>query len=444
MSRFRQMWESIRRAYRAGQQSARAARSRAEEEPIGQVQPAPGTADSGQMVQNIPFTRLDSSAERQRPAEEAVPRSLRIAAAWSWRLIVVAAVAWGLLWIANRFILLVAPLMIALLLTGLLMPAQRSLLRLRLNRSLAALLVLVTGLGVIGGTLYLVVTAFINGIPDIAAEVEEGIGDLEVWLREGPVGLTDEDFESLIDRGQEWLNENAQGIGGVGLAAVTGTMQFLTGMVLTIVITFFFLRDGGRIWRFLVGMLPSPARAPMAYAGDGAWASLSGYVRATVLVALVDALGIGLGLWILDLTLGMPLVLPLAALVFLGAFVPIVGAFISGTVAVVIALVSDPGMGGLLKALIVLGIVLAVQQLEGNVLQPFIVSKMVQIHPLAVIVAVMAGILLAGVMGALVAVPIVAVLNTVVRRLNAYHKQERAERDAAPPGAAAPAPSSGS
>lgn len=417
----------MRRAYEASREAVRAARARAERDRSELDAPPYRPPETVRVLQPLPVgpgtTQADPAPARQPPAEEAVPRSLRIAAAWSWRLIMVAAVAWGMLWLANRFLLLVAPLMIGLLLAGLFMPAQRALRGLRLNRSLAALLVLVTGLAVIGGTLYLVITAFVNGLPDIVAQVEGGIEDLEEWLRTGPFGLTDEDFQNLISQGQQWLNANAQDLGGVGLAAVAGTMQFLTGMILTFVITFFFLRDGERIWRFMVGMLPASARAPMAYAGDGAWASLSNYVRATVLVALVDAIGIGLGLWILDLTLGMPLVLPLAALVFLGAFVPIVGAFVSGTVAVVVAAVSDPGMGGLLKAAIVLGIVLLVQQLEGNVLQPFIVSKMVRIHPLAVIVAVLAGILLAGIIGALVAVPVVAVLNSVVRRLNAFHER---------------------
>jgi predicted PurR-regulated permease PerM len=426
---FEQMRTSFRRAYEASRESIRAARVRAEqagEEPPELVQPPPAPMHLGQSQ-----IEIDPAAVPTRPIEDAVPRSLQIAGAWSWRLIVVALVAWGLLWIANRFLLLVAPLMIGLLLAGLFMPAQRALLRLHVNRSLAALLVVVGGLAAISGTLYLVITAFVEGLPEMTARVEEGIDDLETWLQTGPFGLTDEDLEELIAQGQAWLNEHAQQLGAVGLAAVAGTVQVLTGVILAIVITFFFLRDGGRIWRFLVGMLPPRTRAPMTYAGEGAWGSLSGYVRATVLVALVDGLGIGLGLWILDLTVGMPLVLPLAALVFLGAFVPIVGAFVSGSVAVVVALVSDPGTGGFIKALIVLGIVILVQQIEGNILQPFIVSKMVRIHPLAVIIAVLAGILLAGIIGALVAVPVVAVLNTVIRRLNAYRDPGRTE-DPAP------------
>jgi predicted PurR-regulated permease PerM len=352
--------------------------------------------------------------------DDAVPRSLRIAAAWSWRLIVVGAVVYALLWFVGHNMLLVAPLMIGLLLTGLLAPAMRWALKLRLRRSPAALLVVLAGLTVVGGTLYLVIDQFVRGLPDMVDSASEGAVQIQTWLQTGPLSLSDADLENLVDQIQDWINSNTQQLTQAGLAAVAGTVQFLTAIILTLVFTFFFLRDGRRIWNFFVRIAPAPARAPLAYAGDGAWQSLSGYVRATVLVALIDAIGIGLGLWILDLTVGMPFVLPLAALVLLGGFVPIVGAFISGGVAVVVALVSEPGLGGLIKALVVLGIVLLVQQLEGNVLQPLIVSRMVRIHPLAVIIAITAGILLAGIIGALVAVPIVAMLNTVVRRLHSY------------------------
>ncbi|QSB15108.1 AI-2E family transporter [Natronosporangium hydrolyticum] len=449
MGRFEQARQNIRRAYETGRESVRAARQRAEQpndEPLMRMAHQPALPEHATAPGAQGPVSEESAAGPPAPpgpeppptVEEAVPRSLRIAGAWSWRLIVVSAVAYALLWIANQYLLLVAPLMIGLLLAGLLMPAQRGLVKLHVHRSLAALLVVVAGLAAVGGTLYLVVNAFIAGLPGMISEVESGIGEFQDWLENGPVGLTEDNLEDLVTQAQDWINENTQQLTDVGLAAVTGTVQFLTGMVLTLVITFFFLRDGGRIWRFMISMLPPPARAPMAYAGEGGWRALGGYVRATVMVAFVDALGIGLGLYILDLTMGMPFVLPLAALVFLGGFVPIVGAFVSGGVAVLVALISPPGTEGLIKGLIVLGIVVLVQQLESNVLQPFIVSKMVRIHPLAVIIAVTAGILLAGIMGALVAVPIVAVLNAVVRRLNSY-RDERFRREAepgAPPGPA--------
>lgn len=448
MGRLARMREAARRAYEASRDSLRAAQERVEQregelqevaaaagEPIGAAAPPGGldqpdqSDDLGEMVATAPAPAPIPTAPSPPPVLEAVPRSLQIAAAWSWRMIVVAAVGLALLYVANRFLLLVAPLMIALLLAGLLMPAQNALRRLHVHRSLAALLVLIGGLAVVGGTLYLVVLQFIDGLEEMVDNAEGAVGQIEDWLRTGPLQLDDADFNNAVRTAQEWVTGNTQELTTTGLSAVTGTIQFLTGMVLAIVVTFFFLRDGGRIWRFLVGLLPPRARAPMAYAGNGAWVSLTGYVRATVLVALVDSIGIGIGLMILSWAMQFPrgLVLPLAALVFLGAFVPIVGAFVSGTVAVLVALVTggDNPAVGIIQALIVLGIVIVIQQLEGNVLQPLIVSKMVRLHPLAVIVAVMAGILLAGIIGALVAVPIVAVANTVIRRLHHYHHRVR-------------------
>jgi putative heme transporter len=420
VGRFEQVRANLRKAYEASRETVRAARVAEAEADIEEELALPE-------VELPPGPPPPPPPQPPLSIDEAVPRGLRIAAAWSWRLIVVGAVVYALLWIAGHYMLLVAPLLVALLLAGLLMPAQRALLRIGLHRSLGALLVVVAGLGVVGGTLTLVINQFIEGLDDMVEQVERGIAQIQEWLETGPFGLPEDALENLVSEVADWVEDNTRELTQAGLAAVTGAVQFLTGVIFAIVVTFFFLRDGGRIWRFLVGLLPPKAREPMAFAGDGAWKSLSGYVRATVLVALVDAVGIGLGLWILSEIMNYPrgLVLPLAALVFLGGFVPIVGAFVSGTVAVLIGLVSgETPAQGLLQALIVFGIVLLVQQLESNVLQPFIVSKMVRVHPLAVLIAVLAGILLAGIIGALVAVPIVAVINTVIRRLHAYHHRQ--------------------
>jgi predicted PurR-regulated permease PerM len=427
VSRFATFRENARRAYGVSRDTVRTARSKIQ-------------LPSGTLSPPEPATRAIEDAlpppppAPPQPIDEAVPRSLRIAGAWSWRLIVVALVGWGLLYLADRFLILVAPLMIGLLLTGLLAPAFRLILKLRMNRSLATLLVLVGGLGAVGGTLTLVVNQLINGLPEMVESAEKGIQDIQDWVQGPPLNMTEADLDNLIDQGTTWVEENTQELTDVGLSAVTGTVQFITGFVLALVATFFFLRDGRRIWTFVVDMLPTRARAPMDYAGEGAWRSLTGYVRATVLVALIDAVGIGIGLWVLR----VPLALPLAALVFLGAFIPIVGAFLSGTVAVLVALVHEqqPGLldgGGLAKALMVLGLILLVQQIEGNLLQPVIMSRAVQVHPLAVIVGVTAGALLAGIIGALVAVPVVAILNTVVRRLNHYHWLPRPVYETAAP-----------
>lgn len=428
MGRFEQMRGTVRRAFLAGRETIRAARQRAgaanDGDPPAATNGPPAVEPGPVEASAAPVPQPDVPASRS--IDDAVPRSLRIAAAWSWRLIVVATVTVALLWLINRYLILVAPLMIGLLLTGLLAPAQRLLQRLRINRSLAALLVLIGGLAIVGGVLTLVVNQVIAGLDQMVRSAEQGIQDIQDWMRGPPLNMTETDLDNLVERVTQWVNENTQTLTDAGLSAVTGTVQFLTGFVLALVATFFLLRDGRMIWNFLVGTLPAAARAPMAYAGEGAWRSLTGYVRATVLVAFIDAVGIGFGLWVLR----VPLYLPLAALVFLGAFVPIVGAFVSGTVAVLVALVDapQPGLlagGGVVKALMVLGLILLVQQIEGNILQPVIMSRAVKIHPLVVIIAVTFGILLAGIIGALVAVPVVAILNTVVRRLNHYHERQQ-------------------
>jgi predicted PurR-regulated permease PerM len=195
------------------------------------------------------------------------------------------------------------------------------------------------------------------------------------------------------------------------LSTATTFGNLLSGMLLMLFTLIFFLHDGRQIWLFLVRLVPRDLRTMVDVAGSRGFASLVGYVRATALVAVVDALGIGLGLEILRI----PLAVPLAALVFLGAFVPIVGAVASGSVAVLVALVAK----GWIAALLVLAVVLAVMQLEGNVMQPLLLGRAVRLHPLAVVLAISAGVVLSGIVGALLAVPLVAVLNSAIRSLAA-------------------------
>jgi predicted PurR-regulated permease PerM len=203
--------------------------------------------------------------------------------------------------------------------------------------------------------------------------------------------------------------------GAVSTATTVG--HVLAGFFLVLFATFFFLKDGRAIWSFLIGLLPRSARDAMEQAGEYSWRTLIAYVRATVLVAFVDAMGIGLALYFI----GVPLALPLSALVFLGAFIPVVGATLSGAVAVLVALVAK----GPVAALLVLAAVIAVQQLEGHILQPLLLGRAVALHPLGVIVALAAGVVLAGIVGALVAVPLVAVVNTAVRYLVEHRRDER-------------------
>ncbi|GAA3738090.1 AI-2E family transporter [Plantactinospora mayteni] len=358
-----------------------------------------------------------------------MPHALRIAAAWSWRLIVIGLVGWALLRVVGTIRIVIIPLAIALLLSALLASLVGMLLRVRLPRSLATAVVLVAGLAAVVGTLTLVVNEFVKGVPDLSRNATGGIRQIQEWLKTGPLHLSDNQLNSYIEQGEQWINENTQALTSGAVSTAATVAELLTGALLVLFATFFFLRDGEKIWRFLVRLLPVAARWRVDDAGRASWATLVAYVRATVLVAFIDAVGIGVFLVVFDI----PFAFPLAALVFLGAFIPIVGATLSGAVAVLVALVDS----GWVRALAILLVVIGVQQVEGHILQPLIMGRAVAIHPLAVIVGIAAGVVLAGIVGALVSVPLIAVLNTAVRRL-AHRRPPEVPPDAVVVAAKAP------
>ncbi|MFI2646805.1 MULTISPECIES: AI-2E family transporter [Micromonospora] len=414
MSRFERMRGRLRRAYESGRESARARRAdpdRSAEESgtASPSSPGPAAPPAAPVVDAEPPAPVHASTTSQDDVE--VPHALRIAAAWCWRLIVVGIVTWSLLKIVGTIRIVIIPLAVALLLSALLAPAVGWLLRARLPRSLATGVVLVGGLAAVIGTLTLVVNEFIQGVPELSEKSSQGVRQIQNWLKTGPLHLSDGQLNRYIDEAQNWINDNTEKFTSGALNTAATLAEVLTGTVLVLFATFFFLRDGSKIWRFLVRLLPVKARWKVDDAGRASWATLGAYVRATVLVAFIDAVGIGIFLVVFDI----PFAFPLAALVFLGAFIPIVGAFLSGVVAVLVALVDS----GPVTALIILGAVIGVQQVEGHVLQPLIMGRAVAIHPLAVIIGIAAGVVLAGIAGALVAVPLIAVLNTAVRRLAA-------------------------
>ncbi|WP_371687338.1 AI-2E family transporter [Micromonospora sp. KC723] len=414
LSRFERVRARLRRAYESGRESVRGGRTDeagvpAESPVASPGSPGPVAPLSATVVDAGPSAAAHNSTTSRDDAD--VPHALRIAAAWSWRLIVIGVVAWALLKIVGTISIVIIPLAVALLLSALLAPAVGWLLRARFPRSLATGVVLVGGLAAVVGTLTLVVNEFIQGVPELSEKSSQGVRQIQNWLKTGPLHLSDNQLDRYIDEGQAWVNANTERFTSGALSTATTLAEVLTGAILVLFATFFFLRDGNNIWRFLVRLLPVAARWKVDDAGRASWATLGAYVRATVLVAFIDAVGIGIFLVIFD----VPFAFPLAALVFLGAFIPIVGATLSGGVAVLVALVDS----GPVTALIILGAVIGVQQVEGHVLQPLIMGRAVAIHPLAVIIGIAAGVVLAGITGALVAVPLIAVLNTAVRRLAA-------------------------
>ncbi len=338
-----------------------------------------------------------------------IPRGVEMAAAWAWRFLVIVLAAGVLGWLVSYLSVVAIPVIVALLLAALLVPVVNRLHHGRLTRGPAAGIVLVAGLLFLGAALTLVGQQIVQGFQDLSDQVVRGLQQIEQWLRTGPLNLSDAQLTSLLQQARDAVTSSNEAIVSSATSLGTALGNLVAGFFIVLFSLFFFLYDGEKIWTFLTRLFPRSARQRVDSSGRVAWASLTAFVRATVIVAMVDALGVML----IALLLGVPLAFPIGVLVFLGAFVPIVGALVSGFVAVIVALVAQ----GPLIALLMLGGVLVVQQIESHLLQPFLMGRAVSVHPLAVILAVAAGVLIAGVVGALVAVPVVASLNAVVRHL---------------------------
>jgi putative heme transporter len=265
------------------------------------------------------------------------------------------------------------------------------------------------GLAALGGVLTFVVVTFVRGVPALTAQLSTSVSTIVNWLTTGPLQLSARQLSGVQTQILDTLSANQSTITSGALTTAATIGETVTETLLVLFRLIFFLHGGPGIWQFLLGVVPDDVRARVDVAGRRGVAALVSYVRATAVVAVVDAVAIGIGLTVL----GVPLAVPLAALVFLGAFIPIIGAVIGGSVAVLVALVANgPG-----AALIVLGIIVAVMQLEGHVLQPLLLGHAVKLHPLAVVLAIAAGLVVAGIGGALFAVPLLAVLNSGIRSL---------------------------
>lgn len=340
---------------------------------------------------------------------ELVPTGLRVSGALAWRFIVVIAALYVLIWLAGYFSHIVVPIAIALLLAALMAPGVERLVKWGVPRGLSAMVVMIAGIAVVGGLLTFVIIQFINGLPELQQQVTDSLNQIRTWLETGPLHLRDEQITSFVDNVIDTIQKNQSAITEGAITTATTIGEILTGLLLTVFVLIFFLYDGAGIWTFVTRGVPARVRDRVDTAGRRGFGALVSYVRATAAVALVDAVGIGVGLAIV----GVPLVIPLAALVFLSAFVPIIGAVLAGTVAVLITLVAN----GFVQALIVLAIVIGVMQLESHVLQPWLLGRAVRLHPLAVVLAIAAGLIAAGIAGALLSVPLLAVLNAGIRSL---------------------------
>ncbi|MCC2030681.1 AI-2E family transporter [Microbacterium allomyrinae] len=334
-----------------------------------------------------------------------IPPGLRVATAYSWRLLVVAAAVGVAVWLVIQLKLLVIPLLIAILITALLWPAFAWMLRRRVPRWLAIVISVVGTLAIVTGLLWLAVWQITRQWSSVQASTVEAVDRFRQYLIEGPLHLSEQQIDGLLTQGWGFLQEQAGLLWSGALAIGTTLGHVATGAVLSLFILLCLLADGAGIWRWTLRLFPKKARPAADGAGRAGWVTVVNYARTQLLVATIDAVGIGLGAFLL----GVPLAIPVAVLVFLGAFVPIVGAVVTGAVAVFLALVYN----GPWIALWMLVVVLGVQQLEGHVLQPLLMGSAVKVHPLAVVLVVAGGAMIAGIPGALFAVPLAAFVNVV-------------------------------
>ena len=368
--------------------------------------------------------KVTSVAEEHVAEEERgyrVPFAMEVAGAWAWRIIMIVGAGW-ILWNGLAPVsLLVISLLVALLLAALLSPAVMLMRKKGVRAGGAAAIAVIGMILALTGIISLTGQQLLRGFVSMADKALQGYQQLIAWMKDLGYEFGADQLNQLLNQAESAVSNNPSsvlhGVSQVGSTAA----EVVTGTLLTLFTLIFFLMEGERIWLFVTRLFPKDARAAVNGAGRAGWKSLGAYVRVQILVAAIDAIGIGIGAAIL----GVPLVIPLCVLLFLGSFIPVLGALVSGAVAVLLALVAL----GPVQALIMIGIVLLVQQIESHVLQPLIMGKAVSLHPLAVIFSVAGGSIIFGAVGALFAVPTLAVVNAVVRYLANRGWEKEAPRE---------------
>ncbi|WP_244637589.1 AI-2E family transporter [Frigoribacterium sp. CFBP 13707] len=396
--------------------------------PAATVVPEAAVASAGAVV---PEARVASAGAvappaPSPPAASAVPPAMQLAGAWGWRLLVVAGCLAVAGWLIATLEEIVVPLLIAILICALLQPVVRLLTRRRLPHWLAIVIALLGLVVVVGGLLVLVVTQVRAGADDLTAKGVASYDALREFLRTSPLQLTDREFDQYVGQAGQALQDASQqilsGVAAIGSAAG----HVLAGGLLTLFATIFLLIDGRGVWHWVVALFPRAARPAVDGAGLAGWQTLASFVRVQVVVAAANAVGIGL----FAAFLGLPLAIPIAILVFLASFIPVIGAIVTGALAVLLALV----VAGPVQALVMLGGVLLVHLLEAHVLQPLVMGGAVRVHPLAVVFAVATGSLVAGIPGALFAVPTAATVNVMVKHVASGRWRAAVEGPALPDG----------
>ena len=377
---------------------------------------AMATEPSAEFATSATASTASSSADPagSEQVDQLVPWGLRIGASWAWRLILVVIMVAGIGWLLRYLSEVTIPIAVAILLTALISPVANWFNRRRFPRALSAGLSMIIGLVLVSGTLTLIGTQIASQSETMGGRVVTGFKQLTQWLTSGPLNIPEKylQVDQLTNQVQNLVTSSSSTIASYAAEFGTQLGHFFAGLAIALFATFYFLYDGGGIWRFLVGLSPRRARGRIDHAARNGWSALVHYVRATILVAFSDAIGV----LIVALILRVPAAPALAALVFLGAFVPLVGAFVSGFVAVLVALV----MLGWVQALIMLAGIILVMQLEGHILQPFLLGRAVKLHPLAVLLGIAIGVIVGGIVGALMSIPLLAFAKTFVQYLASH------------------------
>ena len=366
---------------------------------------------------------------RSTPPTSAVPTATsEVASKWSdsfgslatrcLQLIVVLVIASAIVYAAATLSVVTIPVLLALIIASAMHPVVSWLRRHRVPSVLATLTVLIGVLIILGLVAWLIVVAVISQWPDLQKSAIRGFGQLQDFAKTLPISISDSQVDDVVKSIEDFLTSAQFGSGA--LAGASATANFLTGLVLMIVVLFFFLKDGPRIWEFLLRPFTGERYQRARRVGNRVVQTLGGYVRGTATVAAVDAIGIGVGIAIV----GVPLALPLAVVVFITAFIPIVGATAAGILAALVALVAL----GPVQALIVVGIVVLVNQLEGNLLQPVLMGKTLKLHGLVILIGLTAGTVLAGITGAIISVPLLAAAWGAIQVWDGPDKPARAWR----------------
>lgn len=380
----------------------------------------PGTSASVETP--VPEPADDDPVRYIGVGESAVPFAIRVAAGWAWRFIAIVLATALTLWMLTKIKTVVIPVFVAALVTAFLAPMTNALTdRAKLPRSISAAISLLLALGVITALVLMVSANVTEDVRQLGEKAVQGFNEVVAWLSTGPLNLEASAIQEYIDKLQEQVSRNMNRIISGAMSVTSSVGHIFAGSLIAIFCLFFFLKDGRAIWSWVVRLFPAASREFVDGAGLRSWISLGAYTRTQVIVALVDGIGIGLGAYLLK----VPLAIPIGVLVFLGSFIPIVGATVTGAVAVAVALVDS----GVATAVAMFVVVLLVQQLESNLLQPMLMSRALSLHPVGVLLAVAAGTILAGIVGALFAVPLLAVVNTVLLYLHGHDPATPSRRE---------------